>query len=256
MKKIFVLFVALFAVSLMMQAQENMKANVESLIIRSANGDPVKEQKIREDLKKIDEAYERSREEADRKAQKEEQEQKAKSQGSVRIEQGKSESNRATSSNSIGTVKSSTNHNSRNNTPTVSPSQSPISNYAEREQKLAEEARKSADEHFEGATNTHVEVQNAIDNNANYRSDGRAELMIDMNMGKPIPEGNNVDIAVTKSKPAAHQKPQDVKENMVKPMVSESELWRQHIEEGKELTKEEEQRVGVWLDNQTKDIEY
>ena len=66
-KAILLLFAMLLSGTI--AAQEDMKQKVEMFIQKTSKGNAVKEKKIRDDLKKIDDAYERSRKEEAQKAE-------------------------------------------------------------------------------------------------------------------------------------------------------------------------------------------
>lgn len=219
-------------------AQEDMKQKVEMFIQKTSKGNAAKEQKIRSDLKKIDDAYERSRKEEARKAELQARQQ---AEAGTRTESAPSQA-KATNSEGVGKAKNSVKWNH-----TTQPANDPRARKAkERDMKRTEEALKSADKNFEGVQKAHSKTMDEIERNASYQPDGKAEFLLEQRMGKQ-PKGNRISESASKPQSAPSSQ-RDVKEGLVKPMMSEAELWKKYCNEGRKLSPEEETRVKKWLE--------
>lgn len=219
-------------------AQEDMKQKVEMFIQKTNKGNAAKEQKIRSDLKKIDDAYERSRQEEARKAELKARQQ---AEAGARTESAPSQA-KATNSEGVGKAKSGVKWNH-----TTQPANDPRARKAkERDMKRTEEALKSADKNFEGVQKAHSKTMDEIERNASYQPDGKAEFLLEQRMGKQ-PKGNRISESASKPQSAPSSQ-RDVKEGLVKPMMSEAELWKKYCNEGRKLSPEEETRVKKWLE--------
>lgn len=219
-------------------AQEDMKQKVEMFIQKTSKGNAVKEKKIRDDLKKIDDAYERSRKEEARKA-----ELKARQQAETGTRtEAAPEQRRQGNHPSVGKA-----HNGVKWNHAAQPANDPRAMKAkERDMKRTEEALKSADKNFEGVQKAHSKTMDEIERNANYRPDGKAEFLLEQQMGKQ-PKGNQISESAG-NRPNTPSLQRDVKEGLVKPMMSEAELWKRYCNEGRKLSPEEEKRVKKWLE--------
>ena len=235
-KAILLLFAMLLSGTI--AAQEDMKQKVEMFIQKTSKGNAVKEKKIRDDLKKIDDAYERSRKEE---AQKAELKARQQAEAGTRTEAAPGQRRQG---NNPGVGKA---HNGVKWNHTAQPANDSRAMKArERDMKRTDEAVKSADKNFEGVRKAHDKTMDEIERNANYQLDGRADFILEHRMGKQ-PKGNRISESAGKPRSATSSQ-RDVKEGLVKPMMSEAELWKRYCKEGRKLSPEEERRVKKWLE--------